>query len=325
MTNIVNLSDFTLTALQQTALSKGLKFCPTPGQPDPGELAEDLSTFHRRVRQIAYFENPEFANDQSLPMTQPITDNSTEPFKHRKFKLPSTGRGPPASANVEAMVKSNETDFINRRVFDRPQNLNFSPKERTAIQELRDNPHIIIKPADKGGAIVIQNRKDYLMEGYKQLSNTDFYQKLDHNPTELYRVEIQNFIEDMYQNGEIDETVKDYLTDHKCRTSLFYLLPKIHKPTRPPPGRPILSANGSPTEKISAFVDHFLNPYCPQVKSFVKDSTHFLQILESLGDLPEQSLLVTLDVNSLYTNINSRSGLEVVKNLLHDKRTLTHK
>ena len=41
MTNTVNLYDQTLSKDQLDALSKGLKFCPTPGAPDPGESVED--------------------------------------------------------------------------------------------------------------------------------------------------------------------------------------------------------------------------------------------------------------------------------------------
>ena len=322
--NIVNLSDYTPDSDELAALSKGLKFCPTPGLSDPGESVEDMTRLHRRVRQIAYFENPEFANSQDDTVSADYLSpniNSTEPFKHRKFKLPSSGRGPPAPPTVEAMVRCNETDFINRQASTKPSKLNFSPKEKRAITKLRENPNIVIKPADKGGAIVILNRSDYLKEGFRQLSNTEFYTQLDHNPTDQYRTQVQNAIEDMYQNGEIDETVKDYLTDHQCKTSNFYMLPKIHKSIRPPPGRPILSANGSPTEKISAFVDHFINQYCPLVKSFVKDTTHFLQILNNLGPIPGDALLVTLDVSSLYTNIDSKAGLNVIKNLLNSERT----
>jgi hypothetical protein len=125
--------------------------------------------------------------------------------------------------------------------------------ERSALEELRINDEIIIRRANKGGAVCILNRIDYLKEGYRQLSDNRFYSKLDNNPTNEYRIEIQNVIEDLFQNGEIDLSVKRYLTDTSCRTSQLYLLPKIHKGKNPPPGRPIISGNGCPTEKISQF------------------------------------------------------------------------
>ena len=42
----------------------------------------------------------------------------------------------------------------------------------------------LIKPADKGGATVIQNREVYIREGERQLSDSLFYQPLDTDPTE---------------------------------------------------------------------------------------------------------------------------------------------
>jgi hypothetical protein len=132
---------------------------------------------------------------------------------------------------------------------------------------------------------------------------------LDNNPTEKHRLEVQNAVEDMFQNGEIDDSVKKYLTDTTCRTSELYLLPKIHKGVTPPPGRPIISANGCPTEKISQFVDHFLNPTTTSLKSYIKDTTDFLSKLQRLNNLPSGCLLVTLDIVSLYTNIPNDDGI----------------
>ena len=87
---------------------------------------------------------------------------------------------------------------------------------------------------------------------------------------ETYRKEIQNIVEDLFQNGEIDISVRKYLTDTTCRTSQLYLLPKIHKNMNPPPGRPIISGNGCPTEKMSQFVDHFLNPPNADLRPLLK-------------------------------------------------------
>ena len=320
---VVNLSSFKLNAEQLLLLNRGLKFCPTPGRPDVGQLGEDLDKLHRRLRQIAFCDNPGSDPDLTCFIPKPDPDNLlvTGPFEHHKFKLKATGKGPPGPPNLEAMIATNQMEFISRQppIFNYRDNL--SPRERKALKELANNVSFIIRPADKGAATVLWPRDMYLKEGYRQLSDPDFYRKIPTDLTEIHRVRVNKFVEDMFQNGEIHENVKKYLLDISCRTSELYLLPKIHKNKHPPPGRPIISANGCPTEKISQFVDHFLNPAMQKLKSFVKDTTHFLRILSGLQQLPEDTLLVTLDVESLYTNIPIALGLEAAKITLQNTRT----
>ena len=66
-------------------------------------------------------------------------------------------------------------------------------------------------PADTGNASIIQNHADYLKEGNRQLYNEGLYRELTKYPTEDYRREVQNAIEDMYQSGELVETVENIL------------------------------------------------------------------------------------------------------------------
>ena len=290
-----------------------MNFCPTPNDVDPGEMRSDLDRLHRRLRLEARFQGEEV--DICDLNTEEENNHTSVPFAHRKFKVPSTYNpiGPPC---LEAMIISNERDFNRRGKF--PQlSMNISPKERVAIRELRDNQKIIIKPADKGSAVVILNREDYLAEGYTQLKDVNFYQKQDSDLTEKHRTEVQDFISNLYNDGEIDSSVLRFLTDDKCRTSRLYLLPKIHKGKIPPPGRPIVSANGCPTEKISQLVDHFLTPPTTKyIRSYVRDTTDFLQKLDQLGELPPNCQVVTMDVTSLYTNIPNDEGLRAALKLL---------
>ena len=82
----------------------------------------------------------------------------------------------------------------------------------------------------------------------------------------------------------------------------------------------MVSGNGSPTEKISHFVDHFLNPTVPDIRSYVKDTTDFLQITQRLGPIPDGAMLVCLDITSLYTNIPNKEGLEAAEETLRRSR-----
>lgn len=78
------------------------------------------------------------------------------------------------------------------------------------------------------------------------------------------------------------------------------VLTKIHKPT--PVGRPIISGNDGPSERISAFVDSILQPLAKSQKSYLKDTTDFINFIERTP-LPEGIFLVYLDVTILYTNV----------------------
>ena len=123
---------------------------------------------------------------------------------------------------------------------------NLTPVERTALQNLRYNEDIIIKPADKGSAVVM-DKSAYIQEAERQLSDDWFYNKSDKDPTKQFSDEITNELNNMYDYGYIDEKTLKYLIPDSLKPGRFYLLPKIHKANNL--GRPIVSANGHPTEK----------------------------------------------------------------------------
>ena len=106
----------------------------------------------------------------------------------------------------------------------------------------------------------------------------------------------------MNHDGLIDDKTRQYLLRTDAKPGRFYILPKIHKPGNP--GRPIVSSNSHPTERISQFVDYHHQPLVHKLPSFVKDTNDFLNKLLTIGNLPSNSLLVTLDVSSQYTLIS---------------------
>ena len=109
----------------------------------------------------------------------------------------------------------------------------------------------------------------------------------------------------------IDDESAKYLKENSLRPGRFYTIPKMHKQGHP--GRPIVSSNGHPTERISQFVDHHLQPLVIKLPSYIKHTTHFLNKLNNIGQLP---LLVTRDVTSLETNIPHRDGIQACSDFL---------
>ena len=62
---------------------------------------------------------------------------------------------------------------------------NTSNEDINAIKRLLERKDIMIKPADKGGAIVVCRRDLYFQEALRQISNTDFHYPIENNPTPI--------------------------------------------------------------------------------------------------------------------------------------------
>lgn len=257
---IINISSVTLTTAQTSLLQKGLSFCPSPRTLDVGSVVDGLDKFHRSLRLASFFDCIE----------GPSSDESehNNGFSHRKFRPATTfnPRGPPT---LESFILVNHSQ-VNKLPHLETHFQNLSKSERLSIRELASNKSIIIKPADKGSGVVIMNTSDYIYEAYRQLSDRNFYKPLNIDKTLHYQNKINHFLTTMRLGNEIDENCYSYLAPSHAKPGRFYLLPKIHKGKLPPPGGPIISVIGSPSEKISEFVDFFLQPQLPDMPSYVR-------------------------------------------------------
>ena len=135
------------------------------------------------VLNIGYRDHDDNLNESTA--FDPLDDNllSLTPFKHNKFKVKSSWRGPVGPTNLEAFIASNERDYNHRPNYTPPSKQNLSTLERKALKLLKQDTSIVIKPADKGTTVVVMNRLDYLTEGYKQLGDDKYYRLVDEDLT----------------------------------------------------------------------------------------------------------------------------------------------
>ena len=83
-------------------------------------------------------------------------------------------------AEVEWYINKCLTEIQNLK-FVPSKKSNLTPDESAALINLQKRDDTVIKPADKGGAVVVWDRKLYIEEAYKQLDNHSNYQKLNNN------------------------------------------------------------------------------------------------------------------------------------------------
>ena len=140
---------------------------------------------------------------------------------------------------------------------------NLTKDEYLAMRSLENDRNVVIKPADKGSSIVVWDRLDYLAEAEKQLSDSKTYKEVQWSEKDQIKlVEKSNsMFEDLKKKTIITEKEKNYFKfNFKKATNVgkLYLLPKIHKRLSNVPGRPVISNCGTPTEKVSEYLDHHL-------------------------------------------------------------------
>ena len=151
----------------------------------------------------------------------------------------------------------------------------------------------------------------YIDETEEHLSDATTNKKLAADPTQAIRNDVLSTLDYLHNTCWIDDKTRHHLTPpNPACTPLFYGLPKVHKPNIPL--QPIVLACHSPTDQLSNYVTHFIQPLVETLPSYIRDCKHFLQLLESLPPLPENAILVTADVTSLYTNTPHEEGIESV-------------
>ncbi|KAL2092169.1 hypothetical protein ACEWY4_011967 [Coilia grayii] len=165
------------------------------------------------------------------------------------------------------------------------------------------------------------DRTSYEWEIRRQLDNTTFYKKLQHNPTAEFKAKIKAQLDALLHSDNISKREHAFMTVDSPVIPVLYTLPKIHKAyTGVPPGRPIVAAIGSLTENISAFVDYFLQPLVTSLPSYVKDTVDCIKMLQTI-EISNDVFLVTMDIESLYTNVPFIGGLQAAEHFLNLRST----
>ena len=285
------MSKKVLTETEIGVLERGLGFVPTTNLINEENLRRDFDDFSRKMR--------------CKTLGTSLSENFSEV---PAFKPKSLWKPPAGHPCVELFLSKLERELF-PFLPDKPQSYNMSKEEWQAMHNLAKDHSILIKPSDKGSCIAVWDYKDYLAEGYKQLSNSSTYVEVKNYKEKLLvdLTEKNNKIFKKLCNKKVitEKEFKRFTYSFKNASCLgkMYLLPKIHKRIYNVAGCPVISNCGTPTEKMSKFLDHHLQPVTKGAKSYVKDINNFLEKLEELGKVPPNAMLVTANVVGLYPSI----------------------
>ncbi|XP_075449161.1 uncharacterized protein LOC142490629 [Ascaphus truei] len=133
--------------------------------------------------------------------TSPVREQSLpkSPHQHTQFKKKSifcanNSKGPFIST-FEKLVERDLKILAEGFTIGNPRMDNLTGAERHELLKLQKDKSLVIKKADKGGAIVIQSSEDYNMESLRQLGDTLSYKKLKIDPTQMFLKELRTLLE----------------------------------------------------------------------------------------------------------------------------------
>jgi hypothetical protein len=193
--NIVNFSKTALTADAKQLLNKGLSFIPAP-QISATPILEAANVFSRRLKLHNYF-------------------NNLNRGRNSYQKTPFTGKSnwSPPDSRIDPDLLNCISDFTEEtsKLDPKAEKNNMSAEEKRALKELQNNSDLVFKKADKGSAIVVMDKKDYLFEGYRQLDNPHDYKPLENLIYPETAEEITTILKGLKDSFQISEKQYNYL------------------------------------------------------------------------------------------------------------------
>ncbi|XP_055714379.1 uncharacterized protein LOC129808618 [Phlebotomus papatasi] len=225
--------------------------------------------------------------------------------------------------NKKRMIRSKIAQLINTRLTNHRLNphdkyfLHLQSETRKFIQE---NRNLIITRSDKGNKTVLMWKEDYEVKMGNIVADEGTYKRIARDPTITTENMNNTLVKKMHDKKYIDFITKKELTTHNSRAPRIYGLPKTHKENMPL--RPIVSCINSPTYALSKFITNILKPIMNKGGYNVTDSFEFVDRISSIV-VPENFVMISLDVVSLFPNIPRNLALRIAEDLWDDIRSHT--
>ena len=199
-----------------------------------------------------------------------------------------------------------------------PSKSNISKVKWKAIKELRADKDCLVLTADKGVALVVIDKKDYIQKMNQLLEDKNTYRPLKMDPTNKQKNRLINILRRIKSEGRLEKHTYKKMYPTGASSPKLYGLPKIHK--KDIPLRPIVSSQGSVSYGVAKELARILKPLSRNNHQ-VNNSTEFTDVIKKMK-LEEGECIMSYDVAALFTSIPVKPVIEVVKKKLEQDTEL---
>jgi len=279
-----------------SVLSKGLSFVPTYKRISHKTLDNQINKFERKLQLHYFFHNKSVTQTLHKPKDSLFTTNNNW-WPHK------------LNGNITTFCYNLKKEIF--ALLRKPCRINnISKKEQDSLIDLKTDPNIVIKKADKNAGIVIMNKTDYEHKILSMLNDINTYTEINEDDSSSVKLQANRLLYSLKQQKYIDKKQYNHLTNYQVTCPIFYGIPKLHKPDIPL--RPIVSQINSATYTINKYVHELLQVAESEIPYLFKDTTAFLNTIEKHKHVQPNTILVTLDVVSLYTNIPHHEAIRYI-------------
>ena len=195
---------------------------------------------------------------------------------------------------------------------------NLTKAQNLALRQLKRDRDRIVLTADKGVAMVIMDRQDYINKA-NHLLNQNTYRSIAKDPTNSIKNKLINILKRVKSQTGLDSNTYKSMYPTGCVPPKFYGLPKIHKPDTPL--RAIVSSYGSVTYGVAKEPAKILKPLVGKSLHHINSTQDFVEQAKQIILEPGECLS-SYDVSALFTSVPIDPALTIIKDLLEKDTTL---
>ena len=199
-----------------------------------------------------------------------------------------------------------------------PPKPNLTKAQNIALRELKRDRDCIGLTADKGVAMVIMDKQDYINKA-NQLLNQSTYRSIAKDPTSSIKNKLINILKRVKNQTGLASNTDKFMYPTDCVPPKFYGLPKIHKPGTPL--RPTVSCCGSVTYGVARELAKILKPLVDKSPHHITSTQDFVEQVKQIKLEPGECLS-SYDVSALFTSVPIDPALNIIKDLLEKDTTL---
>ena len=289
---IHNYSNYELTSTEKAVLVKGLNFSINPGKLNYGDYCANFELLFVDIKNNAH-------------------------LSHHNLDV------------VKTQLKEVALSSYNEHNRSPGKYSNLTKEESDCLRNLSNNKELVIQKSDKGNAIVILNRIDYVDRVKELLLDSTKFQVTNIRDGKIMRhlanvrKSFHVVINKLLSQGKISKQTWFKLDPIGCKPGVLYGLSKVHKALVRgiPKMRPILSAIGTAAYGMSKFLVPLLTGIATGPYTILNSFSFNKEVLKQDATL----VMGSLDVDALFTSLPLDETIKISVDELFKDRDLVDK